>query len=1039
MIIGTKQGMTFPTKIGTSICNTLIDTSTTKSCISENYYHQLPTIQMHKLNHINVRSATSSNLTPLGIIHCSFELGKITFTNSLIVCRNLTQPLILGRDFLLQHNITVRYAANGKCVLDYQQQELIASIDIENEPQLYITHTVDIPGRALAIICVHNNLDSKQCGSLYEIRPNDVLIEKYPNLCIVPMIHNVDVHRNKYLPLVVINFAMDDIKLLKGETVGYMSVQPMEISEIRTETSTEPSSLMCGDDEKKELKTQEKTNIEEKIEKKFITSPADIDMHRKVELQDADISEEQRQAFKDLCTEFTDIFSTDSGDIRKTPLLEVEIDTGDSPPITQKPYTLPLKHTKWVQRELEILEKAGVIVRNVSPWASPIVVVPKRTAPGEPPKQRLCVDYRALNSLLPPVKKAYSKAKGILTLIPLLKIDEIYARLKGSNIYSTFDMRNGYYHMVLSEKSRPKSAFVSSFGKWEFKRCPFGLAQALAYFQRLVNEVLSGLTFAFGYLDDLLVYSPDMETHLEHLRKLFMRLREADLKLKEVKCNFLKKHIQYLGHSVSGKGITPMPEKLDCIKDMPPPKTAKEVKQFLGLIGYYQKFVPRFSDLSRPLNMLTRKDVPFEWTPICQESFELLKTSLMTELILMYPDPNCPYVLFTDASKYAWACVLTQEKIHQIEEKEIKILHPITYMSGLFRGSQINWACLTKEAYAIYMSIKKLAYYLEDADITLRSDQLPLKKFLAKNTLNSKVNNWAIEISPFCITFEYIKGIKNTLADTMSRLIVIDPLIQQDSEPEGYEFGYYTFDTLPAMEVSHVETTKQISNEKERNDDDPIIDLPLSKDILSNLQSQDVFCSHILSQIEKGNIREGHIYLVQNKILKRYINDGNNTHETVVLPKSLTAQVLKMVHDDLGHNGTHRTYMLLKWLYYWKGLKPSVVRHVQRCYHCQRRNKQVVKYTTLHFDVASFPMQFVSMDLIGEFHPPTSKGKKYALTVICMLTGYVFCIPLKTNTAEEVLQAYIDNVYSKFGGSLKILSDNGTEFKNKIFEQVAKN
>ena len=186
-----------------------------------------------------------------------------------------------------------------------------------------------------------------------------------------------------------------------------------------------------------------------------------------------------------------------------------------------------------------------------------------------------------------------------------------------------------------------------------------------------------------------------------------MKLRVADLKLKEVKCNFLKKHIQYLGHIVSGKGITPMPEKLASIKEMPPPKTLKEVKQFLGLIGYYQKFVPRFSDLARPLNALTRKDVHFEWTRICQESFKLLKTSLMTEPILTYPDPNLLYVLFTDARKYAWACVLMQEKTHQLEEKVTKILHPITYMSGLFHGSQMNWACLTKEAYDIYMSIKK--------------------------------------------------------------------------------------------------------------------------------------------------------------------------------------------------------------------------------------------------------------------------------------------------------------------------------------------
>ena len=337
---------------------------------------------------------------------------------------------------------------------------------------------------------------------------------------------------------------------------------------------------------------------------------------------------------------------------------------------------------------------------------------------------------------------------------------------------------------------------------------------------------------------------------------------------------------------------------------------------------------------------MTRKDVSFEWTSICQESFKLLKTSLMTEPILTYPDPNSPYVLFTDTSKYAWACVLTQEKTHQIEEKEVKILHPITYMSGLFRGSQMNWACLTKEAYAIYMSIKKLAYYLEDADITLRSDHLPLKKFLAKNILNSRVNNWAIEISPFRITFKYIKGIKNTLADTMSRLTNIDPQIQQNSEPEGYEFGYYTFDTLLTLEVSNIETIQDASVHvnDESNTKNCLLELPIDNNTLFELQQKDTFCAKIIAQIEKGNIIEGQLYTTQNKLLRRYVTDGDNTYETIVLPRALTAQILRMAHDNLGHNGTHRTYMLLKRLYYWKGLKPSVVKHIQRCYQCQRRN-----------------------------------------------------------------------------------------------------
>ena len=605
VIIGSEQGTTFPTKVGSTLCNALIDTGATKSCMSEFYYKTLHLDGIHSVVNTRVRSATGSNLSPLGIVNCPLKLGSTTFVNDFIVCQNLTRPLILGKDFLMKNHISVRYAENGKCILNFQQEEIVAALDVTNAPQLKTSTSVLLPGRTLAVIQVNSDLKPEQTGQMYEVQPNEVLSEKYPNIHVVPMIHNVDTYIPDTVPMVIINFSIDDVSISKGEIMGFLQSQPIDISEIRTETSTEPSLIGIGEDDDSKISQNQE-------EKKFITSPTDIDVHRKINLQDADVSEEHQNAFKELCQEFKDIFSVDLGDIGKTPLVEMEIDTGDSPPITQKPYTLPLKHAEWVQKELEILEKAGVIVRSVSPWASPIVVVPKRSAPGEPPKRRLCVDYQAINSLLPPVKKAFSKAKGISTLVPLPKIDEIYAHLKDSKMYSTFDMQSGYYHMVLSEESRPKSAFVSAYGKWEFKRCPFGLAQAPAYFQRLVNEVLSGLTFAFGYLDDILVFSPDMEMHLKHLRILFERLRRADLKLKEVKCNFLMKHIQYLGHIISGEGIAPVQEKLESIQKMLPPRNPKEVKQFLELIGYYRKFVPRFSDLARPLNALTRKETVFE-------------------------------------------------------------------------------------------------------------------------------------------------------------------------------------------------------------------------------------------------------------------------------------------------------------------------------------------------------------------------------------------------------------------------------------------
>ena len=247
---------------------------------------------------------------------------------------------------------------------------------------------------------------------------------------------------------------------------------------------------------------------------------------------------------------------------------------------------------------------------------------------------------------------------------------------------------------------------MTPFGKYEFLMVPFGLAQAPDYFQLLMNKVLKGLKFTMTYLDDIIIFSQDESQHLEHLEIVFSHLLEAGLKMKRSKCDFFKSEIHYLGHLISPEGISPLPNKLDSIKYMPVPNSAKEIKQFLGLTGYYRKFVPRFADISRPLTTLTKKDVKFEWTSVCQKSFELLKEALCGEPVLKYADTSKPYTLYTDASKYGWAGVLTQPHITTIDGKSTTTDHPVAFVSGLFRGSQLNWAALTKEAFCIYMSIK---------------------------------------------------------------------------------------------------------------------------------------------------------------------------------------------------------------------------------------------------------------------------------------------------------------------------------------------
>ena len=427
---------------------------------------------------------------------------------------------------------------------------------------------------------------------------------------------------------------------------------------------------------------------------------------------------------------------------------------------------------------------------------------------------------------------------GCLSLYPLPKIDQMFAKLNGSRIFSTIDLRSGYYHIGLTEGSRPKSAFVVPMGKFKILRTPFGLSQAPAYIQLLIDNVLQGCSkFAMRYLDDIIIFSRTEEEHLEHLEKIFQKLREYGLKMKREKCDFFKKHLQYLGHVILEEGFKPLPEKIKSIKNMPPQKTANEVKQFLGLAGYYCKFVPRFADLSRPLTNLTRQSVKFQWTVKCQKSFDNLRELLTKYPILQYLDPN--YTLFTDGSKFGYTGVLRQE----YEDSGIKKYYPVCYVSGLFRGSQLNWAALTKEAYAIYMSVRKLTFYIKGHNIKVKSDHLPLKKFLEKKTLNAKVYNWAIELEQFKIELDWMSGVKNTLTDSLSRLLDMTPEAEPTQEPPGEEFGVACFEELETAKV-HKAFVEQIENvEKEV----PIeimqeVKIPIPKEQMLQLQKNDEYC-----------------------------------------------------------------------------------------------------------------------------------------------------------------------------------------------------
>ena len=761
---------------------------------------------------------------------------------------------------------------------------------------------------------------TRQLTDQMDIRIDTGFHHKNPNIYIPSScINNPNNQYNpRYMPLTIFNLSTVDHLYIGKDTVIAFAEQPV-LETYNIELASEDKIKEHLAKPRNWVPQRHETLPEIPHDTAFICSPADVPGPHKVQLQDKDIATDIRQKFKELCEEYGEAFSKNNEDISRTKLVKMDIDTGDSPPVSSRPYTLPLKHYKWVQREIESLECAGVFTKSMSKWASPIVVVPKKSAPGEPPKRRLCVDFRKVNELQQEVITA-GKTKGQISIHPLLKIDEMYAKLKGAKVFSTIDLRSGYHRIALGKTSRAKTAFVTPFGKYEFLMVPFGLAQAPAYFQLLMNKVLKGLKFTMTYLDDIIIFSQDELQHLEHLEIVFSHLQEAGLKMKCSKCDFFKSEIHYLGHLISPEGISPLHNKLDSIRHMPVPNCAKEIKQFLGLTGYYRKFVPRFADISRPITTLTKKDTKFEWTSACQKSFELLKEALCGEPVLKYADTSKPYTLYTDASKYGWAGVLTQPHTMTIDGRSTTTDHPVAFVSGLFRGNQLNWAALTKEAFAIYMSVKKLSFYLTDAQILLRSDHKLLEKFLLKNTLNSKVNNWAMELEAFNIQFDYIKGSNNILVDNLSRLIAIDPDTPTMPEEPGYEFGYAIFEEFPKVQTKTYEInevivgtdTEIIKNDPELQNSLQCIQNPIAPQRLRKLQQQDPNIEILKCKLQNNRLDKEYYSLDENEFLMRKVIDGGHEFRAIYLPSILIFQVLRTAHDDLGHNGFPRTYAAIK-------------------------------------------------------------------------------------------------------------------------------
>ena len=377
------------------------------------------------------------------------------------------------------------------------------------------------------------------------------------------------------------------------------------------------------------------------------------------------------------------------------------IDTGTANPVSQKPYPTAMKHYEWVKDEIEKLLTAKVICTSHSSWSAPIIVVQK----GDRGKH-LVIDYRAFNK----VTRKFTW--------PMPKVEDIFSKLNRATYFTTLDLHAGYHHIPLDNSSIPKTAFNSAFSIYEYVKVPFRLAQAPAYFQELLTSILKDFPFAITYLDDIIIFSKPPQEHISHICMVFEKLKSANLSMKKSKCSFFSKEIQYLGHILSGTGIPPLPTKTHAIQNVNPPTTPKQVRAFLRLVGYYRKFIRGFKKITKPLTLLTRQQVKFNWTPEHQEAFMHLKETIVQAPILHYPNPNKTYIVYTDASDDACGAQLSQE--HKGTE------FPVAFLSHTFTETQCKWSTIEQEAFGVYYAIKKWNYYFQGANIIVRNDHKPL-------------------------------------------------------------------------------------------------------------------------------------------------------------------------------------------------------------------------------------------------------------------------------------------------------------------------
>ena len=642
---------------------------------------------------------------------------------------------------------------------------------------------------------------------------------------------------------------------------------------------------------------------------------------------------------------------TKSADVSMKIILEDEI------PVYQRARRLSFPERQEVNKQIDEWIRDGIVRPSSSDYASPIVLVKKKDQ-----TTRLCVDYRQLNRKL------------IKDRFPLPLIEDVLDQLQDAQVFTTLDLKNGFFHVPVEESSRKYTSFIVPDGQYEFLKVPFGLSTSPSVFQRYVNNIFRDLMrkgVVILYMDDLIIPSKDEVEGLEKLKMVLQQASDYGLEIKIKKCQFLKRSVEFLGHIVEDGTVRPSSEKTQAVQRFPCPTNVKQVQSFLGLTGYFRKFIQGYSKIAKPLSDLLRKNCPFVFGNEQKKAYQSLKNLLVTSPVLHLFKPGRKTELHTDASKDGFGAILLQES-------DDGKPHPVHYMSKKTNPAEEKYSSYELEVLAVVEALKKLRVYLMGSKFKIVTDCSAFQKTMDKKDLVTRIARWALLLEDYDYEIVHRAGQKMQHVDALSR--------------------------YPIMQINCDDSTIKIANS----------------------QSNDEYINAIKILLQNGKIND---FTIKNNVLYKIEND----RDVLVVPQIMQNEIIKKEHSK-GHYAVAKTEDIVRQQFFFPNMTKSIENVIGNCVECILVNKKRGKKEGFLNPIPKedIPLCTYHVDFVGPL-PSTNKNYNHIFTVVDAFTKFVWLYPVKSTSANDALQK-LKQQQATFGNPTRIISDRGSAFTSKEFE-----